>query len=63
MRYIDGIVARLGMQGRVHRGYACKARLSPWLWLATRRSDFRIFQDQTVPDIIEQVLGAYGLPL
>ena len=63
MHYIDGIVARLGMQGQVHRGYACKARLSPWLWLATRRSDVRIFQNQTVPDIIEQVLGAYGLPL
>src|SRR2546427_8501514 len=63
MRYIDGIVARLGMQGQNHRGYACKARLSPWLWLATRRSDVRIFQNQTVPDIIEQVLGAYGHPL
>ncbi|MDA1813303.1 phage late control D family protein, partial [Bacillus cereus] len=63
MRYIDGIVARLGMQGQNHRGYACKARLSPWLWLATRRSDVRIFQNQTVPDIIEQVLGVYGHPL
>ncbi|KFJ08731.1 putative rhs element Vgr protein [Delftia acidovorans] len=29
MRYIDGIVTRLGMQGQNHRGYACKARLSP----------------------------------
>ena len=63
MRYIDGIVARLGLQGQVHRGHACKARRSTWLWLATRRSDFRIFQNQTVPDIIEQVLGAYGHPL
>jgi len=63
MRYIYGIVARLGMQGQNHRRYACKARLSPWLWLAKRRSDFRILQNQTVPDIIEQVLGVYGHPL
>ena len=63
MRYIDGIVARLGMQGQVHRGHACKARLSPWLWLAKRRSDVRILQNQTVPVIIEHVLGVYGYPL
>src|SRR3989442_1342636 len=51
------------MRGQAHRHYAYKARLSPWLWLATRKSDFRIFQNQTVPDIIEQVLGVYGHPL
>jgi type VI secretion system secreted protein VgrG len=34
--------------------------LRPWLWLATRRSDIRIFQDQTVPEIVEQVLQKYG---
>ncbi|WP_336692619.1 type VI secretion system Vgr family protein [Delftia acidovorans] len=62
-RFIDGIVTRFGMQGQDHRHYAYKARLSPWLWLATRQSDFRIFQNQTVPDIIEQVLGVYGHPL
>ena len=45
------------MQGQDHRRYACKARLSPWLWLATRRSDFRILQNQIVPEVIEQVLG------
>ncbi|WP_343740889.1 type VI secretion system tip protein TssI/VgrG [Delftia tsuruhatensis] len=62
-RFIDGIVTRFGMQGQDHRHYAYKARLSPWLWLATRKSDFRIFQNQTVPDIIEQVLGVYGHPM
>src|SRR3989475_12156734 len=50
-RFIDGITPRFGMQGQAHRHYAYKARLSPWLWLATRKSDFRIFQNQTVPDI------------
>ena len=62
-RYIDGIVTRFGMQGQDHRHYAYKARLSPWLWLATRKSDFRIFQNLNVPDIVEQVLGVYGHPM
>src|SRR5258708_299642 len=35
-RFIDGIVPRLGMRGQDPRHYAYKARLSPWLWLATR---------------------------
>ncbi|GKT25482.1 type VI secretion system tip protein TssI/VgrG [Acidovorax sp. SUPP3334] len=62
-RYLDGIVTRFGLQGQDHRFYTYKARLSPWLWLATRQSDFKIFQNKTVPDIIEEVLGKYGYPL
>ncbi|WCM98404.1 type VI secretion system tip protein VgrG [Acidovorax sp. GBBC 1281] len=62
-RYLDGIVTRFGMQGEDHRSYSYRLRLQPWLWLATRKSDFRIFQNKTVPDIIEEVLGKYGHPL
>ncbi|WP_284427989.1 type VI secretion system tip protein VgrG, partial [Acidovorax sp. SUPP1855] len=62
-RYLDGIVTRFGLQGEDHRYYAYRLRLQPWLWLATRKSDFRIFQNKTVPDIIEEVLGKYGHPL
>ncbi|SDE44494.1 Rhs element Vgr protein, partial [Paracidovorax valerianellae] len=62
-RYLDGIVTRFGLQGQDHRHYTYKARMSPWLWLATRQSDFKIFQNKTVPDIIEEVLGKYGYPL
>lgn len=62
-RYIDGIVTRFGMQGQDHRMFSYRARLSPWLWLATRKSDFKIFQNKTVPEIIEEVLAKYGHPL
>ena len=55
-RYIDGLVTAFGMRGQdEHRNFLYRARLSPWLWLATRRSDFRIFQNKTVPDIINAV--------
>jgi type VI secretion system secreted protein VgrG len=62
-RYIDGIVSRFGMQGQDYSQYSYKLILRPWLWLATLRSDLRIFQGKTVPDIIEEVLGKYGYPL
>jgi type VI secretion system secreted protein VgrG len=63
-RYIDGLVTGFGMRGQdEHRNFMYRARLSPWLWLATRRSDFRIFQNKTVPDILTEVLGRYGRPM
>ncbi|MEA9822364.1 type VI secretion system tip protein TssI/VgrG [Xanthomonas campestris pv. raphani] len=63
VRHLDGIVTRFGMQGEDHRYYAYRLELSPWLWLATRKSDFKIFQGKTAPEIIEQVLGKYGYPM
>ncbi|RQR54906.1 type VI secretion system tip protein VgrG [Burkholderia sp. Bp9126] len=63
-RYLNGIVARVSLAGRRaarHYGYALTVR--PWLWLATRRSDCRIFQNRTVPEIVQEVLAPYGFPI
>lgn len=38
--------------------YRCE--VVPWLWLLTLQKDTRIFQDQSVPDIIETLLGEFG---
>ncbi len=46
--------AAVGHEGR-HWVY--EAPLAPRLWHASRRADFRIWQNQTVPDILYQVLG------
>ena len=62
-RYLAGLVTRFGLSHEDDRQAFYKMRLRPWLWLATRRSDFRIFQDQTVPEIVSAVLGRYGYPL
>lgn len=62
LRHIDGIVTRFGLQGQDHRHYSYRATLRPWLWLASLKSDFRIFQFKTVPDILREVLGRYGKP-
>ncbi|HEV2331444.1 MAG TPA: type VI secretion system tip protein TssI/VgrG [Verrucomicrobiae bacterium] len=59
-RYFCGIVTRFvqEQQGTVAR---YRATLSPKLWLLTRTADCKIFQDQTVPDIIDAVFQAHGL--
>jgi type VI secretion system secreted protein VgrG len=40
--------------------YAYSLVLRPWLWLLSRRADCRIFQDETVVDIIEKVFTTAG---
>ncbi|TWD88317.1 Rhs element Vgr protein [Variovorax beijingensis] len=62
-RYLAGLVTRFGLSHEDDRQAFYGMRLRPWLWLATRRSDFRIFQDQTVPEIVAAVLGRYGHPM
>ncbi|MGU7843718.1 type VI secretion system tip protein TssI/VgrG [Burkholderia sp. AW33-5] len=64
MRYLNGIVARATLVGRrAERHYGYELVVRPWLWLATRRSDCRIFQNRTVPDIVQEVLAPYGFPI
>jgi type VI secretion system secreted protein VgrG len=36
--------------------------LRPWLILATRTSDYKIFQNRTPLEIIEEVLADYSFP-
>lgn len=58
-RYFNGIVSRFSqdLQGTVPR---YRATLSPWLWLLTRTSDCRIFQNMTIPAIVEQIFKDQG---
>lgn len=63
-RHLNGIVARAALVGRrAERHYGYQLIVRPWLWLATRRSDCRIFQNKTVPEIVQDVLGTYGFPI
>ncbi|WP_322038694.1 type VI secretion system tip protein VgrG [Burkholderia diffusa] len=63
-RHLNGIVARATLAGRrAERHYGYELVVRPWLWLATRRSDCRIFQNRTVPDIVQEVLAPYGFPI
>lgn len=61
LRYFNGFVTRfqyLGMRGMRYGVY--QATLSPWLWFLTRTADCRIFQNQTVPDILDSLFREHG---
>jgi type VI secretion system secreted protein VgrG len=61
VRHLDGICASFGLAGG-HGNYArYRAVLRPWLWLLTRSSDCRIFQNKSAPDIIKEVFRDHGL--
>ena len=60
-RHWHGFVSSLSrgdIDGENRRNY--RVEVVPWLWFLTQTSDCKIFQDTTVPDIIDQVLGEYG---
>jgi type VI secretion system secreted protein VgrG len=59
-RYFNGNVSRL-VQVANRGGYAhYRATIVPWLWFLTRTADCRIFQQKSVPEIIEAVFKAHG---
>ena len=63
VRPFNGICTRFASAGREGEHLVYTAKLRPWLWIASRRSDCKIFQFKTVPDIITEVLDIYGYPL
>ena len=61
VRYFHGCVAEMG-QGRVgKRFHSYHAVIRPLFWQLGMRSGLRIFQDQTVPDIVKTVLNDAGI--
>jgi type VI secretion system secreted protein VgrG len=60
-RYLNGIVSefsqsRAGEQAKADLLLSYyTATVVPWLWLLTRTTDSRIFQNMTVPDIVEKI--------
>lgn len=62
-RYVRGIVAAVSAQRAVHGRLAVyRVRLVPTLWLLKKQTTSRIFQDQTVPEIVAAVLEQAGVP-
>ncbi len=62
-RYLNGQCSQFHATGMVGRYYVYEARLRPWLWYASRRSDYKIFQAMSVPEIVLDVLKKYPFPV
>ncbi|MCW7541340.1 type VI secretion system tip protein VgrG [Aquabacterium sp. A7-Y] len=58
-RCFNGYVTRFGLSGHVGRYHRYRLTARPWLWLLTRNSDCRIFQNQSVPDILQEIFDKY----
>lgn len=62
-RFFNGIVSRFAQNSGmriIEEGYELvqySATLVPWFWLLSRSSDSRIFQNQSIPKIIEQIFS------
>ena len=60
-RYFNGIVSEFSQSRAVEQGKAdillsyYTATVVPWLWLLTRTTDSRIFQNMTVSEIVEKI--------
>ncbi|MHC5060814.1 MAG: type VI secretion system Vgr family protein [Planctomycetota bacterium] len=61
MRYFNGFVSRftrVSSHRDDHTQY--RATVVSWLWFLTQTADCRIFQNKTIPDIIQEVFEDYG---
>ncbi|MGF6981343.1 type VI secretion system secreted protein VgrG [Paraburkholderia atlantica] len=62
-REITGLVAAAQYLRREGRYNVYRVVLKPWLWLATLTTDYKIFQNKTVIEIIDEVLKDYPYPV
>ncbi len=60
VRYIHGYISRFMQGSRDNRFSYYRAELVPWLWFLTRTADCRIFQNKTIPDVIQQIFKDLG---
>ena len=58
--HINGVVARFVQAGTSQRFTTYYAELRPWLWMLTMSHDSRIFQEQSVTDIITAIFDDNG---
>ncbi len=56
-RFFNGLVNRFSAGSRESGMRTYRLEVVPWLWFLTRTADCRIFQDKTIPEIIEQIFG------
>lgn len=60
-RYINGMVTEFSQHDSDPLLWTYRAVIRPKFWLGTRKTDCRIFQDLSVTDIAEQLLGEIGV--
>ncbi|WP_375508231.1 type VI secretion system Vgr family protein [uncultured Caballeronia sp.] len=62
-REISGLVSSARILREEGRTIVYGLTIVPWLWLATNNQDSRLFQDMSVVEISDAVLGEYSFPV
>jgi len=58
----NGLVSRFSAGQRDATSTRYRAEVVPWLWLLTRTTDSRVFQQLTVPEVVRRVLAELQVP-
>lgn len=59
-RYFNGYICDFSFVGTEHGRAVYSATMRPWPWFLSQCTDYRIFQEMSVPDIIEKVFSDAG---
>ena len=59
-RYFNGYISSMVFLGYEEGGGIYHASFVPWLWMLSRTSDCRSYQNKTVKEIIEDVFNRFG---
>ncbi len=59
--HLNGICVRFAQSGRDQNFTRYRAELVPKVWLMTRKTQSRIFQQKNVPDILKEVFKGYDV--
>jgi type VI secretion system secreted protein VgrG len=59
-RYFNGYAVQFSQESDLGEFAHYRAILRPWLWFLTRKTNCRIFQDKTVPEIVKTIFEEHG---
>src|SRR5215471_9773642 len=59
-RYFNGHVTELSARGSIGEYFVYGLVLQPWLWLLSRTTNCRIFQNQNVLEIVKRIFRLHG---
>lgn len=59
-RFFNGFISRFAQTGNAPGIIYYRAEMVPWLWFLTRTADCRIFQELSLPEIIQQIFAELG---
>ncbi len=59
-RYYHGLIASARFEGSVGKHHAYRMEVVPWVWLLTRSTNVRVFQNLSTIEIIQAVCAPYA---